>query len=83
MIAVSVTGHLLTSVSKLRGVGIGRGIGWNEVLLTRSWRENKGEFCVFGDGMGSNAVPLRICGIVRRVWWIEHLRGRGEMPPRC
>jgi len=46
MIEVRITGHLLTRVSKLRGVGIGRGIGWNGVLLTRSWRKEEGEHCV-------------------------------------
>jgi len=27
--------------------------------------------------IGSDAVPLRICGIVRRIWWIEHLSDQG------
>jgi len=28
------------------------------------------------DRTGSGVVPLRICGIVRGVWWIEHLVDR-------
>ena len=46
MIVVRITGHLLMSVSKLRGAGIGRGIRWNGVLLTRSWRTYEGEYRV-------------------------------------
>ena len=43
---VRITGHLLTSVSKLRGVGIGSIIGWNGMLLTKSWRKDGGEYRV-------------------------------------
>ena len=77
MIEVRITGHILVSASLLCVYELSGGnVERNGLWLTRSWKKDKVSAILSKNGTYSDAIPLEVSGVVRRVWWIEHSRGR-------